>query len=334
MKLGSISLWGDSLDDFKAEIRTAEELDFGLITVGDSPSGWRELYTSLAVVAMETKTAKIAPMVTIPVSRHPMVVASAMSTIWDLSGGRACFALGTGGSATGSMGIGALTQKQCRDHMLALRDLFAGRPTMWEGHEVPALRLACPVPIYYSAKGPKAMALAGEFADGVVLQVGMSLEETDRKIKAVRDAAEAAGRDPISIDIWAFSFTAVRERRDAALNDVKAFLAATGAYTMNQKAFIETVPTQFRAKLQELQARYVVADHCVVGGRNEPLIDELGLTDYLADLVAVAGDTEAVAKVLRGLEDLGVSHFMTGLPGNADPLGTLHRVKGAYDART
>jgi len=332
MKLGSISLWGDSLDDFKTELRTAEELDFGLITVGDSPSGWHELYASLAVAAMETRTAKLAPMVTIPVSRHPMVVASAMSSIWDLSGGRACFAIGTGGSATASMGIGALTQKQCRDHMLALKDLFAGRPTIWEGRELPALRLARPVPIYYSAKGPKAMALAGEVADGVVLQVGLSLEETARKIRLVRDAAEAAGRDPMSIDIWAFSFAAVRDRRDAALNDVKAFLAATGAYTMNQKAFIETVPTQFRAKLQELQARYVVADHCLVGGRNEPLIDELGLTDYLAEIVAVAGDTGEVAKVLSGLEKLGVSHFMTALPGNADPLGTLRRMKVAYDA--
>jgi len=333
MKLGSISLWGDSLEDFRTEIRTAEELGFGLVTVGDSPAGWRELYVSLTVAALETTEALLAPMVTIPVSRHPAVVASAMTSLWDLSGGRARFAIGTGGSATASMGLGALTQQQCREHMLALRDLFAGRPTMWEGHEVPALRFARPVPIYYSAKGPRAMALAGEVADGVVLQVGMSLEETARKIRLVRDAAAAAGRDPARIDIWAFSFTAVRDRRDTALGDVKASLAATGAYTMNQKAFADGVPTQFRGKLKELQARYVVADHCVVGGANEPLIDELGLTDYLAEIVAVAGSEAEVAKVLGGLERLGVSRFMCALPGNADPLGTMRRMRVAFDAR-
>lgn len=334
MKMGSISTWGESLEAFKAEIHTAEELGFGLIGVGDSPSGWRELYTSLTVAALETRTALLAPMVTIAVSRHPMVVASAMSTLYDLSGGRARFAIGTGGSATASMGMGALTQKQCRDHMLALRDLFAGRTTQWEGREVPAMRFPRPVPIYYSAKGPKALALAGEVADGVVLQIGMSNEETARKVKLVRDSAAAHGRDPMSIDIWAFSFTAVRHAREAALEDVKAFLAATGAYTMNQKGFLHTVPGQFAAKLSELQSRYDPAQHCVVGGANARLIDELGLTDYLAESVAMAGTSDEVAKVLRGLEDLGVSHLMCALPGNADPLGTMRRMKDAFDLST
>lgn len=286
----------------------------------------------MTVAALETKTPLLAPMVTIPISRHPMVVASAMTTLYDLSGGRACFALGTGGSATGSMGMGALTQKQCRDHMLALKDLFAGRTTVWEGRELPAIRFPRPVPVYYSAKGPKAMALAGEVADGVVLQVGMSVAETARKIKAVRDAAAAAGRDPMSIDIWAFSFTAVAERRVDAVREVAAFLAATAAYTMDKKVFADTVPTQFRAKLKELQDKYDPAQHCVVGGSNAILVEELGLTDYLADIVAVAGTKAEVAKVLRGLEDLGVSRFMCALPGNADPLGTLRRMKDAFDA--
>jgi hypothetical protein len=33
-----------------------------------------------------------------------------------------------------------------------------------------------------------------------------------------------------------------------------------------------------------------------------------------------------------GPRGLGVSHFMTALPGNADPIGTLRRIKVAYDA--
>jgi alkanesulfonate monooxygenase SsuD/methylene tetrahydromethanopterin reductase-like flavin-dependent oxidoreductase (luciferase family) len=262
-----------------------------------------------------------------------MVVASAMTTLYDLSGGRACYALGTGGSATAGMGMTALTQQQCREHMLALRDLFAGHSTVWQGRTIPALRFPRPVPIYYSAKGPKAMALAGSVADGVILQVGMSLEETARKIEAVRDAAEAAGRDRTSIDVWAFSFTAVRDRREDALADIKALLAATGAYTMNQNSFRDAVPLRFRSALAELRERYMVADHGVVGGRNEPLIDELGLADYLAEIVAVAGTRFEVSKVLGGLEELGVTHFLCALPGNADPIGNLQRMKDAFDTR-
>jgi 5,10-methylenetetrahydromethanopterin reductase len=240
-------------------------------------------------------------MVTIPVSRHPMVVASAVSAIWDLSGARSCFALGTSGSAAASMGIGAPTQKQRRDHMLALRDLFSGRPRFgkaasfrpcgWPVRCRSTIRSRGPRPWRPPAKSPRAWCCRSAYR----------WRRPPARSSSSATGPDAAGRDPMSIDIWAFSFAAVRDRRDAAVNDVKAFLAATGAYTMNQKACIETMPTQFRAKLQELQARYVVAGHCLAGGRNEPLIDKSGLSDYLAEIVAVAGDAGEVAKVLSGL---------------------------------
>ena len=57
--------------------------------------------------------------------------------------------------------------------------------------------------MYYSAFGPKALKLAGEKADGVIMFTSMDLDFTARKIQAVKDAAKAAGRDPDAIDIWA-----------------------------------------------------------------------------------------------------------------------------------
>jgi len=330
MQLGSISLWGDDIEAFRREIRTAEELGFSLVTVGDSPAGWHELYVSLAIAALETRKATLAPMVTIPISRHPVVAASAMTSLYDLAGGRVAFALGTGGSAVTGMGREAATQAEAREYMLALRSLFNGESAQWQGCTIPALRFARRVPIYYSATGPKALALAGEVADGVVLAVGSSLEDVDRKIEMVRDAAVAAGRDPASVDIWAYSFISVRETSEAAVHDIKGFLPTIGAYGLRPKWAFETVPSQFKDKVRELQRRYDTSEHVVVGGPNARLVEELGLVDYLAGLRTIAGNSREAGVVLQGLAARGVSRFMCALPGNADPVGTMMRVKQAY----
>jgi len=330
MELGSISLWGEDLEAFRNEVRSAEELGFTLITVGDSPAGWHELYTSLAVAAYETKAATLAPMVTIPISRHPVVAASAMTTLYDLSGGRVVFALGTGGSAVTGMGREMATQADARDYMLTLRRLFNGEEAPWEGAVIPPLRFARPVPIYYSASGPKALKLAGEVADGVILSVGSSLEDVDRKLEAVRNAAMAAGRDPQTVDVWAYSFISVREHREKAVEDIMGFLPTIAAYGLRAKWAFEEVPSQFKDKVLELQRRYNTSEHVVVDGPNARLVQELGLVDYLAGLRTIAGTSQEASAVLDGLAQRGVSNFMCALPGNADPIGTMTRVREAY----
>lgn len=45
MKLGICSMWGTTLDLFRSEVRLAAEMDYDLVTVGDSPTGWHEMVT-------------------------------------------------------------------------------------------------------------------------------------------------------------------------------------------------------------------------------------------------------------------------------------------------
>src|SRR3546814_7273026 len=80
------------------------------------------------------------------------------------------------------------------------------------------------MPLYYSAFGPKALALAGEQADGVILFTGdRHIDTLEQRIAAVHAAAREAGRDPAKIDIWAVSFASIRETRAQAIDDLKAF---------------------------------------------------------------------------------------------------------------
>jgi alkanesulfonate monooxygenase SsuD/methylene tetrahydromethanopterin reductase-like flavin-dependent oxidoreductase (luciferase family) len=332
MKLGICSLWGESLEAFRTEIKTAADLGYDLISIGDSPAGWHEMMVSLTLAALDCPNAMIAPMVTSPFMRHPLVTAAGMATLDDLSGGRAALGFATGGSTVLAIGSPPANQAQIRAEMVALKALFAGQAIEFQGRPVKPLRFPRPVPLYYSAFGPKALQLAGEVADGAILFTGAKeLDDLRAKITAVRSAASQAGRDPETIDIWVISYTSVRPTYQAAIDDLGAFIAVN-AMALRTPETLATVPGQFRAKVEEFQRRYDPTEHVVVGGKNVKLMQELGLGEFLADFNTTAGPVEEVAEVLRQCEAMGVSMFITALPGHADPIPTIHGLKAARDA--
>lgn len=332
MKLGTCHLWGSDLEAFRGEVRLASELGYDLVTIGDSPAGWHDLYVSLTIAAIDAPRAMLAPLVTSPFLRHPIATANALSSLDDWSGGRVALGLATGGSTVMAIGRPPASQREIRAEIAALRGLFAGDRVEVGGMPVKPLRFARNIPIYYSAFGPKALQLAGEQADGVILFAGeRHLDMLEERIGQVHDAARAAGRDPQSVDIWVVSFTSIRPTRDEAIRDLKAFIVVNGMALRTPEA-LAMVPTQLKGKIAELHARYDPTEHVVVGGGNVALMDELGLTEFLADFDTLAGPVETSTAMLRRLEALGVSAFICSLPGHADPLSTLRGLAAARDA--
>src|SRR5438445_747248 len=94
----------ESLGDFGSLCREAEEAGFDLLGVADSQSVFRELYVALAIAARDTSRIRLGPLVTNPQTRHLVVTASAISSIDELSGGRAMLGLGSGDSAIYTLG--------------------------------------------------------------------------------------------------------------------------------------------------------------------------------------------------------------------------------------
>jgi 5,10-methylenetetrahydromethanopterin reductase len=332
MKLGACHLWGASLEEFRGDLKLAADLGFGIAAIGDSPAGWHELYISLAIAAQESPNAIVAPFVTSPFVRHPIINANAMCSLADAYGDRFALGLSTGGSNVMAIGHSPANQAQIRDYFQALHALFAGQPGHYEGAPVSALRHARRIPIFYSAFGAKALALAGEQADGVILFINHDLDAFDVKIAAVRDAARRAGRDPQAIQIWATAYTSVRPTRAQALDDLTAFTVVNGMAIARMPQVLAQIPKQFHEPLAELARRYDPTEHCVVGGANSRLPAQLGLTDFLGGFDTVAGPPEEVSKVLAGLEQRGVAGFIANLPGNADRHGTLRRLHDVFKA--
>ncbi len=323
MKIGICCNWGEDLEDFRAQLKLADELGYDVIGVGDSPAGWRDVYVSMVLAAQDAPKATLATMVTSPFLRHPIVTANAITTLEALAPGRVVLGTATGGSTVMAIGRPPARQTEIEAEFDALQALFKGEGATVNGAPTKALRFPKKIPIYYSAFGPKALALAGARADGVMLFASAeNLGMLEQNIADVRAAAKKAGRDPKSVDIWVLSYTAIRETRERAIDDIMSFIAVN-AMALRTPELIASIPDAFRDKVLEMHRRYDPTEHVVVGGKNCALVDELGLRDYLSQFYTTAGTPEVAADALRAMKKMGVSTFIAALPGHADPLGVM-----------
>jgi alkanesulfonate monooxygenase SsuD/methylene tetrahydromethanopterin reductase-like flavin-dependent oxidoreductase (luciferase family) len=323
MRAGWVTVWGGGAAQLRRQIRLAESAGISAIGIGDSPSGWNELYVSLTIAAYETASMTIAPMVAVPFLRHPVIHARAMSSLAELTGGRVIFGLGTGASAAAGTGNRPATQAEMREYMRVTRALLNGEEAVWQGKPLGALKEPRPVPLYYSAWGPKSLEVAGEVADGVIIKIGSSLDAVVAKVAAVRSAAQRAGRDPGSVDVWAYGYASFADTRKAALESISSLLASSGAYDYLAPHATAGVPEETLSKLQELQHRYDVAQHVVPGGPNGTVARELGLLEFLAERTAIAGTPADVAAYLEQLHRAGISAYFALAPTSASPEAML-----------
>jgi alkanesulfonate monooxygenase SsuD/methylene tetrahydromethanopterin reductase-like flavin-dependent oxidoreductase (luciferase family) len=162
-------------------------------------------------------------------SRSLPLTAMAAATVQERSGGRALLGLGTGPAATGAL-------DELGRAVGWLRRALAGERVETEGGPwALSLRPGPSVPIWISALGPKAVRLAGAVADGVLLNwcTPARVEEARR---AVRGAAEQAGRDPADVTVAAYVRSSPGPEGREALRRAAAEYASYPAYARQFRA--------------------------------------------------------------------------------------------------
>ena len=169
----------------------------------------REAFTQLAAFAMATERIGLGPGIANIFTRTPTVLAQAAVSLDQLSGGRAWLGLGTGHQPALEAGHGiafARPLARMRDAVRIIRAIIRSDP-LPETTVVPAraFRLETPVPrpdlpLYIAALGPRMCQLAGELADGVMLNWATPAYVRDA-LAQVHAGAVRAGRDPGSVAV-------------------------------------------------------------------------------------------------------------------------------------
>ncbi|MFQ5692650.1 MAG: LLM class flavin-dependent oxidoreductase, partial [Nitrospinota bacterium] len=118
----------------------------------------REVYGVQVLAAEKTRRIRLATGVTSPYLRHPALLASAVATLDEVSGGRAVMGIGAGGFEFASQ-LGIHWKRPltgCRESVEIIRGLLRGEEVTLEGKEfsVRGARLpfgkAFEIPVYYA----------------------------------------------------------------------------------------------------------------------------------------------------------------------------------------
>ncbi|HEX9258221.1 MAG TPA: TIGR03842 family LLM class F420-dependent oxidoreductase, partial [Acidimicrobiales bacterium] len=181
--------------------KRAENHGFSHVWTFDSHLLWEEPFVIYSQILAETRKVIVGPMVTNPATRDWTVTASLFATLNEMYGNRTVCGIGRGDSAVRVTNGKPTTLATLRESVHVIRELANGREVEYNGS-----RLRFPwgtrsqLEVWVAAYGPKALQLAGEVGDGFILQLA-DPDIAAWTIKAVRDAASAAGRDPGSLRI-------------------------------------------------------------------------------------------------------------------------------------
>jgi probable F420-dependent oxidoreductase len=179
--------------------KLAEQYGFDYAWTFDSHLLWQEPYVIYSQILAETHKIKVGPMVTNPATRDWTVTASIFATLNEMYGNRTICGIGRGDSAVRVTNGAPTTLKTLRESIHVIRELANSRSVEYNFAQLRfPWSVGSELEVWVAAYGPLALKLTGEVGDGFILQMA-DLDVAEWMIGAVRDAAEKAGRDPLSI---------------------------------------------------------------------------------------------------------------------------------------
>jgi len=261
---------------FAADVRRAEELGWGYAFIPVNPLMARDPYVMLGCAAMATTTIRLGTLLENPVLAHPSVVAGAIATVDEISGGRALLGYGVGDTAVRFLHRRPATVDQMESAASLARRLLRGEAVDLGAERLAYLRHARPVPVWVAAGGPRMLRAAGRVADGVFVRVGRNRANLVHAVAEVRAGAAEVGRDPDEVGIGLIFHTIVPDDPDTI--DALSRAMAAGYYEYSPGLFEVPALSWDGPPVDELRSRVYPDFHhaadLVEAGRMVAFLDD------------------------------------------------------------
>ena len=314
MRFGA-GFWGPfPLRRYVDYVTLAEAEGFDVAWIGDTQLLTPDLYSALALCASATTRIGLGSGVTNTVTRDATVTAGGFLALNEFSGGRCRLGLGVGGSAVHTVGLPEDRVPAFRRKLILIKALVRGETVEVNGVQARGKIAAPPVPVYVASSSPLVLELAGELADGVILNVGVLPELVGEALEHVGCGSRRAGRDPRDLDVAVIAGCSIDADRGRAIEEARAWAATTarriGKWMLAGGAEMRTLGA---AVLRQ----YRWAEHIAPGAAHaRPVSDEMARNFLLA------GTADDVARTIERLAQAGVSHVIPLMMGS-DIEGTL-----------
>jgi 5,10-methylenetetrahydromethanopterin reductase len=226
-RLGLLFVGAPAVPEMVRLAQRAEERGFDSVWVAETRMT-RDGFVPLAAIAAATERIALGTGIVNVYTRGPVVLAITFASLAELAPGRILMGLGAGSPLVlAPQGVAwERPVARLREYIDVLRPLMRGEEVTREGEflrldgarvedvlssggigrEVP--------PLWLGVTGRRAVELAGEVADGVLLNVCLPTEYVERSLGWLRDGAARTGRDAAEIEVAMGILTAVD--RDSA----------------------------------------------------------------------------------------------------------------------
>jgi probable F420-dependent oxidoreductase len=308
MDFGVVLQTNPPASDVVAFAKKAETLGFSHAWTWDSHVLWQEPFVIYSRILAETDNMIVGPMVTNPGTRDWTVIASTFATLNEMYGPRTVCGMGRGDSALRYIGRKPRTLATMVESMDVIKRLVAGETVEYNGEKLrfPWVGDGTDLPMWVAGYGPKSLAVAGQHADGFILQLAdpQVLEWT---MGAVRAAASEAGRDPDEITICVVAPAYVGDDIAHQRDQLRWFGGMVGNHVhdmvMRYGDDTEKVP-QVLSDYIKARESYNYDHHGKAGSEQTEFVP-----DEIVDRFCVLGPVEAHIEKLSLLKEMGVDQF-------------------------
>jgi probable F420-dependent oxidoreductase len=243
-----------------------------------------DAFVLLTLIASQTATLRVSTGVVPVQTRTPVALGLAGATLDRIAPGRVAIGLGLSSPVVVGDWHGAPFSpkvSQLREAVAIIRQVMSGERVTFEGkhYRVRGFRMSGAVPsppvkVYLSALGPRALELAGEIADGVLLN-WIAPERVPESIRRLEAGARRAGRTLADFEIAGFVRTCVTDDatpvRRALAREITGY-----AIVESYASFFRT--SGFAAEIDALVAAWQAGDRAgAVKQISERMLDALGV---------------------------------------------------------
>lgn len=289
-------------------VRQAEAGGFSYCWFYDSPILWPDPYPMMAMCMEHTTNMRFGPCVTNPNARDWSMAASLFGSLARQSGGRFDVGLGRGDSFLRMMGkkpaklarVAEFTEKLkavIRGEEIDYEEITESVQFSWaEGHDVP---------VWIAAYGPKALKTAGEYGDGVILQIAdpsICKWLADQSIAA----GEAIGRDMSNFKVMSAA-PAFTGPMDEGIEKTRWFPAMVGNHVADIVEKYGQNTDQVPRSLTEYIEKRRGYDYKKHGQSDNPYLDFI--TPDIVESFGVLGEVDDHVNKLKQLEAAGITQF-------------------------
>ena len=281
--------------------RLAEEQGYETVWVPEGAG--RDSPTLLASMAMVTDRVQLATGILPIFTRTPMAIAMAAAGLSVISGGRFLLGLGVGHRPSVESSQGVPFRRplaRLRETITITRALLRGESITLQGRvfnvthaTLGAGKPEQPPAIYIAALGPQMLELAGEMADGVLLN-WTATSYLEQAVERVHAGAKQVGRDPSEIDIAGYVRVAVTDDPGPARRNLQSQVVRYASNPFYGNFFNQT---GFRHEMKAVLAAVGQGNHAAAAD---------AVTEEMQDQVAAVGTPEQCAAQIEERRKLGL----------------------------